>query len=105
MDSKAFKISRVILIIITAIASVLGVVLIFAPTFFITSEYESFTGQTLADFAESYPLAYSYILLESSEMGVFLFAVFGVLNLLPVRIIIKYNFYFSFPTIHVFVKL
>ena len=50
-------------------------VLIFAPTFFITSEYESFTGQTLADFAESYPLAYSYILLESSEMGVFLFAV------------------------------
>ena len=75
MASKALKISRVILIVITAIASVLGLVLLFVPTFFITSEYESFTGQTLADFAEINPQAYSYILLASSEMGVFLFAV------------------------------
>ena len=75
MESKALNISRIILIIITGIALILGVILVFAPTFFITSEFESFTGQALADFAESYPQAYSYILLESSEMGVFLFAV------------------------------
>jgi hypothetical protein len=53
---------------------VLGLVLTFTPTFFIAGEYESFTGQTLEDFAASNSKAHAFLLLEDSEMGIFLFA-------------------------------
>lgn len=46
----------------------------FTPTFFIAGEYESFTGQTLEDFAASNSKAHAFLLLEDSEMGIFLFA-------------------------------
>jgi len=81
MKAKAFKVSWILLVIVSSIAAILGLILTFTPTFFITSEFELFTGQTLADFAESNPQAYSFLMLEDSEMGIFLFAI-GILTLL-----------------------
>ncbi len=88
METKAFKISWILLVIVLCIAIILALILTFTPTFFITSEFELFTGQTLADFAESNPKAYSFLLLEDSEMGIFLFALSLItllITLIPYR--------------------
>ena len=81
MDTKALKLSWVLLVIVLCIVCVSGLLMIFTPTFFIAGEYESYSGQKLADFAAENPQAYSFFLLEDSEMGVFLFSL-GFINLL-----------------------
>jgi len=81
MDTKAFKVSWILLVIVTSIVTILGLTLTFASTFFLTSEFEMYTGQKLADFAESNPHAYSFLLLQYSEMGIWLFTI-GILTLL-----------------------
>ncbi len=37
-------------------------------------EFETYTGQKLADFAAAKPQAHAFLLLEDSELGIFLFA-------------------------------
>jgi len=81
METKAFKVSWILLVIVTSILAVLGLLLTFSPPFFLTSEFELYTGQKLADFAESNPQAYSFLMLEESEMGIFLFTI-GIFTLL-----------------------
>jgi hypothetical protein len=75
METKAFKVSWILLVIVTGILAVLGLLLTFSPPFFLTSEFELYTGQKLSDFAESNPQAYSFLMLEDSEMGIFLFTI------------------------------
>jgi hypothetical protein len=41
-------------------------------------EFESFTGRKLADFAASNPQAHAFLLLEDSEMGIFLFTLVSI---------------------------
>ena len=74
METKSFKASWIILVVVLCIVCVVGLVLTFTPTFFVAGEYESFTGQSLADFASSNPRAHAFLLLEDSEIGIFLFA-------------------------------
>jgi hypothetical protein len=81
METKAFKVSWILLVIVSSIVIILGLTLTFVPTFFITSEFELYTGQKLADFAESNPQAYSFLLLQYSEMMIWLFTI-GILSLL-----------------------
>ena len=81
MKTKAFKVSWILLVIVSSIVAILGLILTFAPTFFMANNFELYTGQKLADFAESNPQAYSFLLLEYSEMGIFLFAI-GILTML-----------------------
>jgi hypothetical protein len=74
METKSFKVSCILLVIVPCIVCISGLVLTFTPTFFMAGEFESFTGQKLADFAASNPKAHAFLLLEDSEMGIFLFA-------------------------------
>ena len=62
MKSNALKASWILLVIVYSIGSILSLILIFQPTFFIASQFELATGQKLIDFAESNPQAYSFLL-------------------------------------------
>ena len=74
METKSFKVSRILLAIVLCIVCILGLVLTFTRTFFMAGEFKSFTGQKLADFAASNPKAHAFLLLEDFELGIFLFA-------------------------------
>ena len=74
METKSFKVSRILLAIVLCIVCILGLVLTFTPTFFMAGEFESFICQKLADFAASNPKAHAFLLLEDFELGIFLFA-------------------------------
>jgi hypothetical protein len=73
MKTNALKVSMILLVIVYGIGTILSLILIFNPTFFIASQFELATGQKLSDFAESNPLAHSYHLLTELEIGIFMF--------------------------------
>lgn len=81
MQTKALKISWIIMVVITGLVVLLGALLAFTPTFFIANEFEMYTGQKLAAFAESNPEAYAFLMLEDSEMGLFMMTI-GILSVL-----------------------
>ena len=81
MNKNSFKASWIILAVSTSAAIAIGLLLLFAPTMFIEGEFLAYTGQSLAAFEEVNPEAYAFLMLEDSEMGLFLLTI-GVLSLL-----------------------
>jgi hypothetical protein len=88
METKSLQVSWIVLTVALVPAMVSGVLLAVAPTVFIAGEFASFTGGSLSEFAEAQPAAYAFLLLEDSELGVFLF---GLLLLTLLITVIPYR--------------
>ena len=88
MESKSLQVSWIVLTVALVPAMLSGVLLAVAPTVFIAGEFSAFTGGSLGEFAEAHPAAYAFLLLEDSELGVFLF---GLLLLTLLITVIPYR--------------
>ena len=81
MSARSLKASWVILIIVHSVVTILGLIILVAPTFLLSSEFLSFTGQTWADFTASNTKVSSFFIWQTHEIGVFLFTL-GVMSLI-----------------------
>ena len=88
MESRSLQVSWIVLTVALVPAMLSGILLAVAPTVFIAGEFAAFTGGSLGEFAEAQPAAYAFLLLEDSELGVFLF---GLLLLTLLITVIPYR--------------
>jgi hypothetical protein len=79
MNTKAFRVSWIMQLVVLSITILSGLIMVFAAEFFLAGEFEGFTGQQWADFAESNPKATAFFLLEGTQMGLFMITLGTVL--------------------------
>jgi len=96
METKAFKVSWIILLIVHCVGVVLSLIIFIIPTFFLSSEFLSSTGQQWADFAASNAKVTSFFILQTYEIGVFainLSIIMVILTLVAYRKGVKWTWY------------
>jgi len=69
MDSKALKVSWVIVLIVNCIVIIIGLTVMIAPEVFMIGEYEGFTGNKWSDYISSNPDAASLFRLQVTQAG------------------------------------
>ncbi len=77
MKTKTLKISWIILLVVHCFVIISGLIMAFAPTFFLVGEFQGYTGQQWVEFAESNPKATAFFLLEGTQGGLFM-TTFGI---------------------------
>lgn len=74
MNTKAFRASWVMLLVVFSLSVASGLIMAFAAGFFLASEFEGYTDQGWEAFSASNPRAISFFLLEGTQMGLFMIA-------------------------------
>jgi hypothetical protein len=74
MNTRAFKASWIILVVLACLTILSGLVLIVAPELFLADEFTGYAGQPYAQFAAANPAATSFFMLEAAELGIFMIA-------------------------------
>ena len=80
MNTKALRVSWILLVVVCSIATLSGLIMVFAPEFFLAGEFEGYTGQEWAEFLALNPTATSFFLLEGTQMGLFMITM-GVITI------------------------
>lgn len=75
MDSKALKVSWVIVLIVNCIVVIIGLTVMIAPEVFMIGEYEGFTGSKWSDYISSNPDAASLFRLQFNQTGWYIFTI------------------------------
>ena len=70
METKAFKVSWILLIIVHCVVIIMGLAAIFIPQSYITKDYQLLTGHEWSDFVTSNPQISSYISILTFEIGI-----------------------------------
>ena len=70
METKSLKASWIIMLFVHCVLIILSLIVLIAPTFFISSEFLSYTGQKWADFSASNSEVASFFIFQIYEIGV-----------------------------------
>jgi len=69
METKAFKVSWILIIIVHCVIIIVGLAAIFIPQSYIAKDYQLLTGNIWSDFVASNPQISSYITILTFEIG------------------------------------
>jgi hypothetical protein len=70
METKAFKVSWILLIVVHCVVIIMGLSAIFIPQSYIAKDYQLLTGHIWSDFVTSNPQVSSYISILTFEVGI-----------------------------------